>query len=45
MEAVVLSLMKSLLNGTPDQKIKLLRFVAPLIAPKRKRCLNLTIKN
>jgi hypothetical protein len=30
-EAVVLSLIKSLLNGTPDQKIKLLRFIAPLL--------------
>ena len=31
MEAVVLSLIRSLLNGTPDQKIKLLRFLAPLL--------------
>ena len=30
-EAIVLSLIKSLLNGTPDQKIKLLRFITPLL--------------
>lgn len=31
-EAVVLSLVKSLLSGTPDQKIKLLKFAGPMLA-------------
>ncbi|NVD45013.1 DUF5681 domain-containing protein [Qipengyuania atrilutea] len=30
-EAAVLSLVKSLINGTPDQKIKLLKFIMPLL--------------